>query len=80
MKYAINEEIKFAMAIERAKFACEKHFRLRLVSMMFERGIIFWPRLVRAKGSETTIRTKLPEAIWVKDPPKYGRARNGKAV
>lgn len=35
--FAINEEIKFAMEIERAKRAHEKRFRIQLIREMFEK-------------------------------------------
>lgn len=55
-----------------AKKGCSKFFPMQKIdwSEMFERGKIFWPRLVRAKGSEITIRTKLPEAKWVNEDVK----------
>lgn len=65
MRYAINEEIKFAMAIERAKMIFERKFRLNLIQSFFKKNRIYLPLRRCKNNTETCIRTPLPEPKWI---------------
>lgn len=66
VRYAINEEIKFAMAIEQAAYRARRYFGAKFLLGM-AKSLDFKPHLTAAKSHDDLyVRTPLPTASWVK--------------